>query len=175
MSMVRRMRVVVLFASLLLGPGGSDRRAGSGGSKTTHVRTTVAHSRVPDSYSVASNDPSQIIFSDAISGGAFSVIATDGSAYNSLDDLTNQIATQAAASDGYQAGPNNGTSGVLAGNPASLTEYLSNNSSGTQVETAVFATLYQGKAYELVFVTTPASEDAFVAGAQGVFDSWQFT
>lgn len=174
MSMVRRMRVVVLFASLLLGlvavtagPVAADQNYACADNSCTFT--------VPDSYSVASNDPSQIIFSDAISGGAFSVIATDGSTYNSLDDLTNQIATQAAASDGYQAGPNNGTSGVLAGNPASLTEYLSNNSSGTQVETAVFATLYQGKAYELVFVTTPASEDAFVAGAQGVFNSWQFT
>lgn len=124
---------------------------------------------------MASNDASQIIFKDATSGGTFSVVTQDASGLSSLDDAVNSIAKSAAASDGYQAGPSNGQNTVLAGNPATFFEYLSNNSSGTQIETAVFVTLYQGKEYELIFVTTPANEDAFVAGAQNVFASWQFT
>jgi hypothetical protein len=174
MNMVRRVRVVVLFASLLLGlvamtagPVAADQNYACADNSCTFT--------VPDSYSVASNDPSQIIFTDAISGGVFSVAAQDASGLNSLDDAVNSIATNASASDGYQAGPSNGTNVILAGNPAALIEYLSNNSSGTQVETAVFVTLYQGKEYQLIFVTTPDSEDAFVSGAQGVFSSWQFT
>jgi hypothetical protein len=129
---------------------------------------------VPDSYSVASNDPSQIIFQDSASGGAFSVAATDGAAFSSLDDAVNSISASAASSDSYQAGPNNGKSTVLAGNPATIIEYMAKNSSGTLVETANFVTLYLGKLYQLIFVTAPENEDAFVSGAQGVFNSWQF-
>ncbi len=130
---------------------------------------------VPDSYSVASNDASQIIFSDSVSGGVFSVVTQDASNFNSIDDAVGNFAKAAAASDGYQAGPDNGKNIILGGNPATLIEYLANNSSGTQVETAIFVTLYQGKAYELIFVTTPDNEDAFVAGAKGIFSSWKFT
>lgn len=130
---------------------------------------------VPDSYAVASNDPSQIIFSDSVSGGVFSVAATDGSSYNSLDDAVNAIDAQNPSKDGYQAGPNNRTNGVLAGNPSTLIEYVANNSNGVLVESADFITLYQGKLYQLIFATIPANEDAFLASAQGVFNSWQFT
>ena len=130
---------------------------------------------VPDSYAVASNDPSQIIFTDPASGGVFSVATSDASGLNSLDDAVNAIDAQNTAKDSYQAGPNNRKSTILAGNPAILLEYVSNNSNGLQVETANFITLYQGKEYQLIFVTTPANEDAFVASAQDVFDSWQFT
>jgi hypothetical protein len=129
---------------------------------------------VPDSYAVASNDPSQIIFQDPASGGVFSVAATDGSAYSSLDDAVSAINAQNTTKDGYQAGPNNGTSTILGGNPATLIEYMANNSNGLLVETANFVTLYQGKEYQLIFVTTPDNEDAFVASAQDVFSSWQF-
>jgi hypothetical protein len=130
---------------------------------------------VPDSYSEASNDPSQIIFSDAVSGGVFSVATSDASGLNSLDDAVNAIAAQNPTKDGYQAGPNNGKNTIVGGNPATLIEYMANNSNGLLVETANFVTLYQGKVYQLIFVTTPESEDAFVASAQDVFDSWQFT
>jgi hypothetical protein len=130
---------------------------------------------VPDSYSVASNDAAQIIFQDAASGGAFSVAATDGSMYGSLDDAVNSLASAAAGSDSYQAGPSNGKNTTLGGNPATIIEYVAKNSSGTLVETANFVTLYHGKLYQLIFVTTPENEDAFVSGAQGVFNSWQFT
>jgi hypothetical protein len=174
MYMVRRFRVVSLIALVLLG-----LVAGTAGSVAADQNYACADNScafaVPDSYSVASNDPSQIIFTDAISGGVFSVVSQDASGLNSLDDAVNSIATNAAASDGYQAGPSNGKSTVLAGNPATLIEYLSNNSNGTLVETAVFVTLYQGKQYQLIFVTTPDSEDAFVSGAQNIFGSWQFT
>lgn len=122
-----------------------------------------------------SNDASQIIFSDSVSGGVFSVVTQDASNLNSLDDAVAAISAQAKASDGYQAGPDNGKNVVLAGNPATLIEYLSNNSSGTQVELAEFVTPYQGKEYELIFATTPDQEDAFVSGAQNIFKSWQFT
>ena len=56
---------------------------------------------VPDSYSVVSNDPSQIIFSDSVSGGVFSVAASDASGLNSLDDAVASITNQASGSDGY--------------------------------------------------------------------------
>jgi hypothetical protein len=130
---------------------------------------------VPDSYTVASNDATQVIFQDPASGGVFSVAATDASAFSSLDDAINAIAAQNQAKDGYQPSPSNGKNTILAGNPATLLEYLSNNSSGLQVETANFITIYQGKLYQLIFVTTPDNEDAFVSSAQDVFDSWQFT
>jgi hypothetical protein len=130
---------------------------------------------VPDSYTVASNDPSQVIFTDPVSGGVFSVATSDASGLNSLDDAVSAINAQNTGKDGYQAGPNNGKNTILAGNPATLIEYVSNNANGLLVETANFVTLYQGKEYQLIFVTTPDSEDAFVASAQDVFDSWQFT
>ncbi|MCA1669217.1 MAG: hypothetical protein LC793_17860, partial [Thermomicrobia bacterium] len=130
---------------------------------------------VPDSYSVASNDASQIIFQDAISGGVFSVVTQDASGINSLDDAVNTIETQAVASDGYQVGPSDGQNVVLAGNPTTLIEYMANNSNGVQVEYAIFVTLYQGKEYQLIFATKPDNEDAFVSTAKGIFDSWQFT
>ncbi len=124
---------------------------------------------------ICSHDPSQIIFSDSVSGGVFSVAAQDASGIDSLDDAVNAIDAQNVTKDGYQAGPNNRTNTVLAGNPATLLEYLATNSNGLQVESANFITLYQGKVYQLIFVTTPDNEDAFVASAKDVFDSWQFT
>jgi hypothetical protein len=130
---------------------------------------------VPDSYSEVGNDTAQVIFNDSASGGAFSVVMKDGSGFNSLDDAVASVMAEAMASDGYQAGPNNGSNTILGGNPATLIEYTANNSSGTLVEAAIFVTLYQGKAYELIFATTPDQEDNFVAGAKPVFDSWQFT
>jgi len=121
------------------------------------------------------NDAAQIIFTDSASGGVFSVVTQDASGLASLNDAVNAITAHARASDGYQAGPSNGQNTKLDGNPATLIEYLSNNSNGLLVETAIFVTLYQGKEYELIFVTAPANEDAFVASAGDVFDSWQFT
>jgi len=130
---------------------------------------------VPDSYSVVSNDPTQVIFSDSISGGVFSVVSQDASDLNSLDEAVYAIAKEVATKDGFQPGPDNGKSTILAGNPAILIEYIAKNANGLLVETAIYATLYQGKEYELIFVTTPANEDTFIAGAQDVFDSFQFT
>ena len=130
---------------------------------------------VPDSYTEASNDPSQIIFQDPASGGVFSVATSDASGLNSLDDAVNAINAQNTGKDAYQAGPDNGKNTILAGNPATLIEYMANNSNGLLVETANFVTLYQGKVYQLIFVTTPDNEDAFVASAQDVFSSWQFS
>lgn len=174
MSMVRRFRVTGLLAVVLLGLLVGTAGSVAADQNYTCVDKSCAFS-VPDSYSVASNDASQIIFTDSVSGGVFSVVTNDASALNSLDDAVGNFAKAAVASNGYQAGPNNGQNTILAGNPATLVEYLSNNSSGTQVETAIFVTLYQGKEYELIFVTTPDNEDAFVASAKDVFDSWQFT
>jgi hypothetical protein len=130
---------------------------------------------VPDSYTVASNDASQVIFQDPNSGGAFSVFSQDGSNYSSLDDVVAAIASDAQSKDSYQPRPSNGQNTIVGGNPAALIEYTAMNSNGLLVETAIFATLYQGKAYQLIFVTTPDNEDAFVASAKDVFDSWQFT
>ncbi len=173
MKTVRRFRAVGLVALMLLGlligtmAVAADQNYACADNSCTFT--------VPDSYSVASNDPSQVIFSDANSGGVFSVATSDASGLNSLDDAVNAISAQATASDGYQAGPSNGQNLVLAGNPATLVEYVSNNSSGIQVETANFITLYQGKVYQLIFATKPENEDAFVTGAQNIFNSWQFT
>ncbi len=130
---------------------------------------------VPDSYTITSNEATQIVFSDSVSGGVFSVIALDVSGLNSLDDAVAAIAADAKAKDGYQPGPNNGKNTILGGNPTTLIEYQAINRQGLLVETAIFVTLYQGKQYQLIFATAPENEDAFVAGANGVFDSWQFT
>jgi hypothetical protein len=173
MKTVRQFRVVGLVALMLLGLL-IGTAAVSADQNYTCADTSCTFT-VPDSYAVASNDPSQVIFSDSISGGVFSVATADASGLNSLDDAVNAITAQATASDGYQAGTSNGQNLVLAGNPATLVEYLSNNSSGVQVETANFITLYQGKVYQLIFATTPDNEDAFVASAKSIFNSWQFT
>ena len=130
---------------------------------------------VPDSYTITSNEATQVIFSDSVSGGVFSVAANDATGISSLDDAVNAIDAQNTVKNGYQAGPDNRKSTILGGNPAILLEYMSINKNGIQVETANFITLYQGKQYQLIFVTTPDNEDAFVAGAKSIFDSWQFT
>ena len=75
----------------------------------------------------------------------------------------------------YVTGSQATLSAYLTSNPATLIEYTANNSNGLLVETAIFVTLYQGKQYQLIFVTTPENEDAFVANAKPFFDSWQFT
>jgi hypothetical protein len=172
--MVRRMRLLTLVSLMLLGV-----LVGTAGSVAADQNYTCADQScaftVPDSYSEASNDPSQIIFSDSVSGGVFSVATSDASGLNSLDDAVNAIDAQNPTKDGYQAGPNNRTNTIVGGNPATLLEYTANNSNGVQVETANFITLYQGKVYQLIFATTPENEDAFVASGKDVFDSWQFT
>lgn len=170
--MTGRLTAALLFMILLLGlvaaaPVAADQNY-------TCADQSCAFT-VPDSYAEASNDPAQIIFTDAGSGGVFSVATQDASSLNSLDDAINAIDAQNTAKDGYQAGPNNRKNTILGGNPATLLEYVSNNSNGLLVETADFITLYQGKEYQLIFVTTPDNEDAFVASAKDVFDSWQFT
>lgn len=174
MNRVRQFRIVGLSALMLLG-----LLIGTAGSVAADQNYTCSDNScaftVPDSYTEASNDPSQIIFQDPDSGGVFSVVTQDASNLNSLDDAVAAISAQARASNGYQVGPGNGKNTILDGNPATLIDYLSNNSHGLQVETAIFVTLYQGKAYQLIFVTTPANEDAFVANAKDVFDSWSFT
>ncbi len=174
MEMVRRFRAMGLIAIVLLG-----LLIGTAVSVAADQNYTCADKSctfsVPDSYTVASNDATQIIFQDPASGGVFSVVTKDASALNSLDDAVAAISAEAMSSNGYQAGPNNATNTILGGNPATLIEYVANNSNGLRVETAIFVTLYQGKEYELIFVTTPDNEDAFVASAKDVFDSWQFT
>ena len=174
MHTVRRFRVVGFVALVLLGLLIGTAGSVAADQNYTCVDKSCAFS-VPDSYTVASNDAAQIIFQDPASGGVFSVVTKDASSLNSLDDAVTAITTDATASNGYQVGPNNGQNTILGGNPATLIEYVSNNKSGLQVETAIFVTLYQGKEYDLIFVTTPANEDAFVASAKDVFDSWQFT
>ncbi len=172
--MARRLAAPVLLLAMLLGVLAT---AGAVAADTNYTCPDNSCAfTVPDSYSVSGTPTStQIIFSDAASGGAFSVVMEDGSGFSSLDDAVASTMAEAMASDSYQAGPNNGASTILGGNPATLVEYLSKNSSGTVVETAVFVTLYQGKEYRLIFATTPDQEDTFVAGAKPVFDSWQFT
>src|SRR5262249_28680671 len=122
-----------------------------------------------------SSDTSHVLFKDANSGGAFGVTMQDGSSFGSLDEVVASISADASALSGYQPGQNNGENTVLGGNPATLIEFVWRNDSGTMVEEAVYATLYQGKVYKLDFATAPENEDAFVAGAKPVFDSWQFT
>jgi hypothetical protein len=129
---------------------------------------------VPDSYSESNNDATSVIFKDANSGGAFGVTMADGSSFNSLDDVVASVMSDASKLTNSAPGPNNGQSTVLGGNPATLIEFTWTNDSGTNVEEAVFVTLYQGKVYRLDFATAPENEDAFVAGAKPVFDSWQF-
>src|SRR5947209_4182222 len=105
---------------------------------------------VPDSYSLASNDPSQIIFQDSVSGGSFSLAVQDGSKYNSLDDAVKDLVSQVSSANGYQADPAGVQSLTLAGNPAQSFSYFANNSSGTKIEQGVFSALYNGKLYLLI-------------------------
>jgi hypothetical protein len=175
MSMVRRVRVVVLFASLLLGLVAVAAGPVAADSSYTCPDNSCAFS-VPDYYSVVSNDATSVIFKDANSGGTFTAgLVPDFPATATLDDAGAALQTQFATADGYQADPRGVQDATIAGNPARSFYFMQNNSSGTQVEVLAYFSVYQGKLYLLSFATTPDQEDAFVAGAQPVFDSWQFT
>ncbi len=130
--------------------------------------------RVPDFYTKVSDDTSAI-FKDADTGGTFTVVETDFTAASTLDDAVLQVTQQFSGADGFQADPAGVKKETLDRNLARSFQFLQNNSSGTQVKVKVFFSVYQGKLYLLSFATTPDQEDAFVAAAQDVFDSWQFT
>lgn len=171
--MGRRLAAPMLLLAMLLGV---FAMAGTVAADTNYTCPDSSCAfTVPDSYTEASNDPTQIIFQDPNSGGVFSVAVTDGSTYGSLDDAVNDIDSQNQGKSSYQPGPSNRTNTVVGGNPATLIEYTANNSNGLLVETANFISIYHGKLYQLIFVTTPDQEDTFVTGAKPVFDSWQFT
>lgn len=130
---------------------------------------------VPDSYSPVQNNATQVVFQDAVSGGTFAVAAQDGSTFNSLDEAVAGLMQQSSTADGYEADPAGVKSLVVGGNPAQSFAFLRNNDSGTRVMQAVVTSLYHSKLYVLVFSTTPENEATFVSGAEGIFNSWQFT
>jgi hypothetical protein len=171
--MGRRWPAPLLLLTLLLGLVGI---AGSVAADTNYTCPDNSCAfTVPDSYSESSNDATSILFKDAASGGAFGVTMQDGSSFTSLDDVVASIMAAASQLTNAQPGANNGQSTTLGGNPATLIEFTWTNDSGTNVEEAVYATLYHGTVYKLDFATAAENEDAFVAGAKPVFDSWQFT
>jgi hypothetical protein len=130
---------------------------------------------VPDFYNEVSNDASSVLFKDANSGGTFVAgLVPDFPPTATLDDAVTALQAQFATAPGYVADPRGVQSGTLAGNPARAIYYLRNNDNGDVVEVYTVSSVYQGKLYVLSFATTPDAEDAFVAAAQPVFDSWQF-
>jgi hypothetical protein len=172
-TMARRLAAPVMLTAMLLGLLGA---AGSVAADTNYTCPDNSCAfTVPDSYSVDSSDSTHIVFKDAASGGAFGVTMVDGSSFSSLDDVVASIMSDASKLNNAQPGPNNGQNTTLGGNPATLIEFTWTNDSGTNVEEAVFTTLYHGKVYKLDFATAPENEDAFLTGAKPVFDSWQFT
>jgi hypothetical protein len=174
MNLVRRFRFVTLVVSILVGS-----LVGMVGSVAADSNYTCPDQSctftVPDYYSVVSNDATSVIFKDANSGGTFTAgLVSDFPATATLDDAVTALQDQFSKADGYQADPRGVQSATLAGNPARSFYFMQNNSSGTQVEVLAFFSVSQGKLYVLSFATTPDQEDAFVAGAQPVFDSWKF-
>lgn len=175
MNMIRRFRIVGLIALVLLG-----LLIGAAGSVAADQNYTCPDQScafsVPDFYSVVSNDATSVIFKDANSGGTFTTaLVSDFPPTATLDDAGAALQDQFSKADGYQADPRGVQGAKLAGNPARSFYFIQNNSSGTQVEVLAFFSVYQGKLYLLSFATTPDQEDAFVAGAKDVFDSWSFT
>lgn len=169
--------MVVLFASLLLGLVAVTAGPVAADTNYTCPDNSCSFS-VPDYYSVVSNDATSVIFKDANSGGTFTVgLVPDFPATATLDDAGVALQNQFSTADGYQADPRgvqNATLDKNLNNPARSFYFVQNNSSGTQVEVLAFFSVYQGKLYLLSFATTPDQEDAFVNGAQPVFDSWHF-
>ena len=175
MKTVRRFRVVALSAFMLLGVLVGAVGSVAADSNYTCPDQSCSFS-VPDFYSVISNDATSVIFKDANSGGTFTVgLVPDFPATATLDDAGAALQAQFAQADGYVADPRGVQSATLAGNPARSIYFMQNNSSGTQVEVLAYFSVSNGKLYLLSFATTPDAEDAFVAAAQPVFDSWQFT
>lgn len=174
MNMVRRFRVLGLLALALLGLLVGTVGSVAADSNYTCPDKSCAFS-VPDYYSEVSNDATSVIFKDANSGGTFTAVTTDYPATATLDDAVTAVIGQFSGADGYQADPSGVQNETLSGNPARSFLFTENNSDGTPVEVKVFFSVYQGKLYLLSFATTPDAEDAFVAGAQPVFDSWSFT
>lgn len=174
MTMLRRMRLgafpVLALLGLLVGTAGSV----AADTDYTCPNNTCTFS-IPDYYSKLDSDSTSITFKDANSGGVFQVILADFPAAATLDDAVTVVVGQFSTQDSYQADPSGVQNETLSGNPARSFLFSSKNDSGTTVETKVFFSVYQGKLYMLAFHTTPDAEDAFVAGAKGVFDSWQFT
>jgi len=130
---------------------------------------------VPDYYSEINKDDMSITFKDPNSGGVFAVVLVDFPGLATLDDAATLLVQQFAQASGYQADIAGVKTATISGVPARSFAFLSDNSNGTQVKTAVYFAVYKGKLYALTFATTPDQEDAFVQSAQGVFDSWQFT
>lgn len=130
---------------------------------------------VPDYYSKIDSDSMSITFKDANSGGVFAVVAVDFPGLATLDDAASLLVDQFSKQTDYVPGDNGVQMVTLSGIPARSFTFFSTNSSGTQVETAVYFAVYKGQLYALTFATTPDQEDTFVSSAQGVFNSWQFT
>ena len=175
MNKVRRFRVVALITLALFG-----LLVGTAGSVAADQKYTCPDQScsfsVPDYYSEVSNDATSAIFKDANSGGTFTTaIVSDFPATATLDDAGAALQDQFSKADGYVADPRGVQNATLDSNPARSFYFMQNNSSGTQVEVLAYFTVYQGKLYLLSFATTPDQEDAFVAGASTIFDSWKFT
>lgn len=173
--MRRRLAAPLVLMTLILG-----MLAGAAGPVAADTAYTCPDKScsfsVPDFYSVVSNDATSAIFKDANSGGTFTTaLVPDFPATATLDDAGTALQSQFSQADGYQADPRGVQNTTLAGNPARSFYFMQNNSSGTPVEVLAYFSVYQGKLYLLSFATSPDQEDAFVAGAQGVFSSWQFT
>jgi hypothetical protein len=168
--MVSRLLLMTMFLGVLVGTAGSvaaDTQYSCPDQSCTF--------NVPDFYSVISNDATSVIFKDANSGGTFTaVLVTDFPATATIDDAVTALQGQFSTAPGYVADPRGVQSGTLAGNPARSFYFLRNNDNGDQVEVLAFFSVYQGKLYVLSFATTPDAEDAFIAAAQPVFDSWAF-
>lgn len=130
---------------------------------------------VPDYYSKLDSDSTSITFKDADSGGVFAVLVSPnfpGAA--TLDDVATVLVDQFSQSAGYQAGASGVQTTKLGTTPARSFSFLSNNSSGVQVDTVVFFAVNQGRLYALTFAATPDKADTFVTSAKDVFASFSF-
>lgn len=171
--MGRRLAAPVMLLAMLLGMLGTAASVAAD-TKYTCPDNSCTFS-VPDFYNEVSNDATSVIFKDANSGGTFTTGLIPGFPPTAtLDDAVTALQAQFATAPGYQADPRGVQSGTLAGNPARSVYYLRNNDNGDLIEVLAFFSVYQGKLYVLQFATSPDNEDAFVAAAQPVFDSWQF-
>jgi len=128
---------------------------------------------VPDYYNELSKDSTTLTFKDANSGGVFSISVVDVPAALTLNDIATVVVQQVSSLNNYQS-LGNVTAATVGGNPARQIAFQAVNPSGTAYTQNSFITTYQGRTYLLSFVTTPDAEDAFLAAAQPVLDSFMF-
>jgi len=128
---------------------------------------------VPDYYNELSKDNMTLTFKDANSGGVFSITVVDIPAVATLDDIATAVVQQVSSLTSYQS-LGNIKRATVGSNPARQIVFQAVNDSGSLYTQNTFITTYQGRTYLLSFATTPDAEDAFLAAAQPVLDSFMF-